>query len=251
MLQGAERAASLAGTVVKIAQQKRSARLSQVDLWDLVKRDCPREHKAYWAGPYCSAPAVAGLLRVEGFEKFHLGWWGGPQEGNWREVGKLRELIEREGVLFWDRYEDTEWRLVDTRWISAHRDIYNWLSSVSTGSRSLRWEGGHRCRACAMVENSMVNELKPLDLPYGDELARRLAGCLIHDRCKPYFTEWYTIAAKYSSEKEASAADAAAGRRSRYVKIEQAARLEPAAPAAAGAQESPESPWQESPWPTS
>jgi hypothetical protein len=221
MLQGPERAKSLASAVVKIARKKGSARLSQADLWDLVKVSCPDEHRSFWSGPYCSAGTVAGLLRFEGWENFKLGWWGGPEPGVPREVGELRRLIEAENVMFWDRHEDQDWRLVHTAWLTAHRDIYDWLTK--------QWVGGHACRFCRMEENQMVDELRQADFDRRDDvLARRLRGSLVHKRCMPYLLEWHAIAAKYSSEREASAADDAAGRASRYAKVVDAARLEAA-----------------------
>jgi hypothetical protein len=217
ILQGVERAQSLAAAVVSIARERRSALLNPADLWDLVKVQCPDDHETY-----PSAGTVIGLLQYEGWEKISLGWWGGPIANNARKVGELRRLIEAEKVMFWDREEDQSWRIVDSNWLFSHRDIWDWLHR--------QWTGGHRCRYCAMVENPLLDELKRVELEHPlDMLARRLNGASTHERCKAHFVDWLAIAAKYSSEKEAEAADKAAGRVSRYQKVTQAARLEAAA----------------------
>jgi hypothetical protein len=149
---------------------------------------------------------VVGLLQVEGFEKFKQEWWG---NGPGREVGELRRLIEARGVLFWDREPDQSWRIVDTTWLTSHRDILDHLRKQS--------QGGHRCRFCEMVENPHLDELKS----EGRDL--------VHERCKPHLIQWREIAAMYLSEEQATAADEAAGRVSRYQKAEKAAaRLEAA-----------------------
>jgi hypothetical protein len=204
ILQGVERAQSLAIAIVRIAREKRSALLNQADLRDLVKLHCPVEHKEFWAGPYTSASAIAGLLQFEGFERFKE---SGPRypwdpAGDAFEKGPLRKLIEAEGVLFWDREPDRCWRIVDSAWLSSHRDIWDWLRK--------QWQGGYTCRFCSMHENESLEELKR---PEG-----RMHG-LVHERCMPYFLAWHEIAAKYSSEDEARAADVAAGRASRYEKV--------------------------------
>jgi hypothetical protein len=210
ILQGVERAQSLAIAVVGIARAKRSALLNQADLRDLVTLHCPASDSAYWAGPCCSASQIAGLLQFEGWEKIELGWWGGPIDSSARKVGELRRLIEAENVMFWDREPDQSWRIVDATWISAHQDIYNWEKKP--------WAGGHRCRFCEMHENESLDELKRVDVGsrYG----------LVHERCKPHFVAWHEIAAKYATAEAAEEADKIAGRISRFPKVQQAARLE-------------------------
>jgi len=197
ILQGVERARSLAIAVVGIARARRSALLNPADLWDLVKVHCPEEHKPYWAGAYSSASAVAGLLQVEGFEKFKLEWHG-PNPDK-REVGELRRLIETKGVLFWDREPDQSWRIVDTQWLISHRDIWDHIHR--------QWPGGFRCRLCEMAENPQLDELK------------NEGRDIVHERCRPHLIQWRAIAAQYASEDEAQAADHAAGRQSRYEKV--------------------------------
>lgn len=212
LLEGKERVQSLAVAIVAIARARRSALLNPADLWDLVKLHCPREHKGFWSGPYASAPAVVGLLQVEGFERVRESIPRYPWDiADGSEVGELRRLIEAQGVLFWDREPDRCWRIVDRLWLTAHRDIWHHLHR--------QWLGGFTCRFCRMVENpSLHDELKS---------AVPLQG-LVHERCLPYFVEWHAIAAQYSSEEEAAAADAAAGRESRYAKVEKPAQLEAA-----------------------
>lgn len=209
MLQGVERARSLSIAVIQIARERRSARLSPVDLYDLVKVHCPDEDRMYWAGPYSSPSAMVGLLRYEGFEKIDLGWWGGPTgENGGRKVGELRRLIEAENVMFWEG-EDQSWRIVDVTWLSSHRDIWDWLHR--------QWLGGSRCRFCAMAESTLEELKRPSD--------RSMQG-LVHERCMPHFLAWHAIAAKYSSQAQAEEADKAAGRVSRHPKVKEAARLE-------------------------
>jgi hypothetical protein len=211
ILEGRQQNESLAATIVKIARKERSTRLSRRDLFDLVKRDCPPDHKAHWQGPHCSSGTVVGLLQNAGSEKIESVWLDGLNQSHVRKVGELRQLIEAEGVLFWSNWrDDGYWRLVDAKWLTAHRDIHNWLNR--------QWLGGTRCAFCAMHENPMTNELEPLDVSAG-----RLRSRIVHNRCRSHLLAWYEIAAKYATEEEAAAADKAAGRVSRYEKVERAA----------------------------
>jgi hypothetical protein len=175
ILEGAVRVESLALAMIKIARKAGSALFNQLDLHDLVKRDCPDEHRPYWDGPYCSAPQVTGLLHVEGWERIELGWWGGPVDGRARKVGELRRLVEAQKVDFWDREEDRAWRLVN-----RGRDIGVWINNP--------WAGGHRCRVCLITENPLLDELKRL--PDEHKVPAWLSGCLLHDRCVPQLLEW-------------------------------------------------------------
>jgi hypothetical protein len=90
-----------------------------------------------------------------------------------------------------------------------------------------------------MVENPMVDALRPVELERRNDGATRLgdgtvvlplSGRLTHERCKPHLLDWLAIAAKYSSTQEAAAADKAAGRVSRYEKVMNASALEAPAP---------------------
>ena len=180
MIEGAELIKSLAIAVVNIARDRTSALLSWIDLFDLVKRHCPKEHRDYWAGPYPSPSSVTGLLRVAGAEEIPLGWWGGPDGA--RKVGELRRLIEAHHVEFWEGPDD-RWRIVDSAWPAL-------LSSHQIHNRLIKWDGGQRCRFCGMLE-PLLDELKPIvELQqHPDMRARALNRSLVHERCKLPFLD--------------------------------------------------------------
>jgi hypothetical protein len=217
LLAGRELWQSLAIAVAGIAHARRSARLNAADLKELIEQHCPGYDVPFWVNQ--RAPAAAGLLRFEGWEK--------TVENGVRKVSELRQLIEQRSVIFWDEWQDEQWRIVDTRWLEAHEDIYSWLTDP--------WGGGRRCRFCAMVENPMVDALRQIELERRNDGATRLGDgtvvlplgrALTHERCRPHFLDWLAIAAKYSSTLEAAAADKAAGRVSRYEKVVRASALE-------------------------
>lgn len=190
---------SLAIAIHHFTTTKRSARLSAADLWDLVKQNCPAydvDCDGGWAER--GAGAVIGLLQSE---------------------PAVRKLIEGRGILFWDRWEDSQFRFVDPKWLDSHEDIYRWLTNL--------WAGGRRCRFCAMVENPMVDELQPIELErrhgvtkIGDMVVLASGSrALTHDRCRPHFIKWLAIAARYSNQAQAEEADKVAGRVSRFEKV--------------------------------
>jgi hypothetical protein len=215
VLQGRELWESLAIAVVGLARARRSARLNAADLHSLVELHAPGYDVPFWASQ--RAGTAVGLLRFEGWEKI--------VENGVRKVSDLRKLVETQGVEFWDNWQDEAFRIVDSRWLDSHEDIYTWLTDP--------WAGGRRCRFCAMVENPMVDELHPLEMTrrngvtkVGDTVVLPISAALLHDRCRPHFVDWLAIRAKYSSIEEAAAADKVAGRTSRYEKVMQAAALE-------------------------
>jgi len=217
VLQGRELWESLAIAVVGFTRARRSARLNAGDLKDLIEQHCPGYDLSFWADQ--RAPAAAGLLQHEGWEKI--------VENGVRKVSELRKLIEARGVEFWHNWQDGAFRFVDSRWLESHADIYAWLVEKP-------WAGGRRCKFCAMTENPMVPELQPIEAErrngvtmIGDTVVLdNASAALTHERCRPYFIEWQAIAKKYSSKAEAEAADKVAGRASRYRKVMEAARLE-------------------------
>jgi hypothetical protein len=215
LLQGRELWESLAIAVVGIARGRRSVRLNAADLKDLVLKHCPRYDLPFWAAQSAAAPV--GLLRHEGWERI--------VENGIRKVSELRQLIEREGVLFWDMWEDSELRIVDSRWLEAHADIRRWVLT--------EWGGGRRCRFCACRENPHTNALLSVSPErrngvqmIGDVVVLQTGGALTHDRCRRFWIEWCAIAAKYPSQQEAEAADLAAGRESQWDSFVETSALE-------------------------
>lgn len=197
LIEGAELWQSLATAIVAIARERRSGRFSAKDLKDLVENHAPARDLAFWVKQF--AGRVQGLLR---------------------EVAELRKLIEAEGVLFWEYPGDPdhEWRIVDTRWFTAHADIRRWVTKP--------WPGGRTCRFCGCQESERVNALELVDVErrnglqmIGDTVVLQVGGALTHDPCRKYWINWCSIAAKYSSHAQAQAADKAAGRVSRYEKV--------------------------------
>jgi hypothetical protein len=193
---------SLAHAIVGIARAKRGVRLTAKDLKDLVENYAPEPHMAFWLAS--SVGSVVGLLRHE------------PQ---------VRKLIEVQGVLLWDRWEDEQWRIVHTRWLTAVADIRRWVLT--------EWSGGRRCRFCACSENPKVNALESVNPQHrhgvqmiGDTVVLQTGGVVTHDACRKYWIAWTAIAAKYSSNEEAVAADKAAGRESRWAPVVERAALE-------------------------
>lgn len=197
---------SLAQTVVAIAKERRGVRLTAKDLKDLVENHCPEPDLAFWVSR--SPGAVVGLMRHE------------PQ---------VRKLVEARGAMFWERWEDEQWRLVDSRWLVAHADIRRWVLT--------KWAGGRRCRFCAMTENPRVPALVPVNpkqrngvMMIGDTVVLQVGAALTHDACRRHWVAWTGIAAQYSTDREAVAADKAAGRESRWDPLVERAALEAPAP---------------------
>lgn len=193
---------SLAHAIIGIAREKRGIRLTPKDLKDLVEDHCCELDLAFWLAQY--PPAIAGLLRHE------------PQ---------VRTLIEARGVLFWDMWQDEQWRIVDSRWLEAHADIRRWVLT--------EWAGGRRCRFCACSENPRVPALQSVDPErrnglqmMGETVVLQVGGVLTHNACRKYWIAWTAIAAKYQSHEEAEAADKAAGRESRWEPLVEATALE-------------------------
>lgn len=193
---------SLAQAVVAIAQERRGVRLTAKDLKDLVVNHCPEPDLAFWAA---SSPGRAvGLLRSE------------PQ---------VRKLVEARGVMFWDRWEDEQWRIVDSRWLVAHADIRRWVLT--------KWAGGRRCRFCNASENPRVAVLVSVNPEQrngvqmiGETVVLQVGAALTHDACRKHWVAWTGIAAKYATDREAAAADRAAGRESRWDPLVERAALE-------------------------
>jgi hypothetical protein len=207
-LEGRELWESLATAVVAIARKRCSARLPAKDLKDLIEEHAPEQHMAFWNAQSTQRPV--GLLREALSQQTHE-----PTA-----LPALRKLIQSAGVLFWEEEADREWRLVDTKWLAAHADIYRWMHR--------EWAGGRRCRFCGMQENPHVNALLPVEVErrngvtmVGDEVVLPM-GALTHDWCRPYYVRWSALAARYQSEAQAAEADRAAGRASRYTSAERA-----------------------------
>jgi hypothetical protein len=190
LLEGRELWSSLATAVVSLAREKRALRVDAADLKDLVENHAPAAHLRYWTAK--AAAGVVGLLRYQ---------------------DEVRALIEAEGVIYWDCHEDDEFRIVNTRHLTAHADIRQWVLAPPTGAR---------CRFCGGDSNPEVDELHAADETFLRGVERRngkvvvpAVGALTHDKCAPFWREWVGVAAKYGSQEEAVAADLAAGRRPR------------------------------------
>lgn len=201
LLEGRALWESLAHAIVGIARAKRSARLTAKDLKDLVEDYSPEPHMAFWAEQ--PAGGIVGLLRYE---------------------AQVRKLTDP-SVLFFEMWEDSQWRIVDTHWLEAHADIRRWVTK--------EWAGGRRCRFCGCSENPHVNALLPVNVErrngvsmIGNTVVLQTGGALTHDACRRFWIEWCSIAAKYPSQEAAEQADALAGRKSRREKVAQAAVLE-------------------------
>ena len=146
------------------------------------------EHREYWQGQ--SPHLVAGLIS--------------------HTVG---EALESQGVLAW-RPEDGHIRLVDTQWLTAHADIFQHVF----GGRP----GGRRCRFCRIQEIPTSNQLQavvPEQRKGGamhDSIVQLPRGVVLtHEKCRPHWERWYSIARQYSTLEESQAADKAAGRESK------------------------------------
>jgi hypothetical protein len=191
LLEGPDLWRSLANAVVAIARERRALRVSARDLLDLVQDKTPALHLPFWAS---RAPeTVAGLLRHE---------------------AKVRELIEADGVRYWDRHEDDEWRIVNSRHLQAHADIWQWMLGGSVT--------GARCRFCSLDVNPEVHELVAVeenDLGGVERRGGRVVvparGAVVHPQCMQQWVAWTAIAARYGTAEEAVAADLAAGRKPR------------------------------------
>jgi hypothetical protein len=187
LLQGAERAKSLASAIVAIARNLGRKRLGEkfnhADLRDLVIQCCPAEDKYFWEGPYCSPASITGLLRYEGFDRYEMTWSGKPDPDK-REVGEIRKLVERERVDFWEREEDQLWRIVDT-----------------TLKPQMDWTGGQRCRFCGITEQAS-GQLEHIEL----RAFKALVTGLVHPRCRPYLVAWHSDLAEAVQPKLVKAA---------------------------------------------
>jgi hypothetical protein len=201
LLEAPELWESLATAIVAIARARRSARLNATDLKDLVENHAPARDLAFWVKQYPGR--VVGLLR---------------------NVPEIRKLVEPYAVLFWEMWEDEQWRIVDSHWLESHADIRRWVTDP--------WPGGRYCRFCACQENPHVNALLSVEVErrnglqmIGDTVVLQVGGALTHDPCRPFWIQWCAIAAKYPTQEAAEEADKIAGRESRYAKVLQTARL--------------------------
>lgn len=122
---------------------------------------------------------------------------------------KLAEELRVRGVLLWGDSNDWLTRLVNTSWLTAHADIFKFV----TGDKP----SGHRCRFCRLPEphGSIAPAFIEVATPEGDWKRGKLPiprSVQAHPQCAPFWLEWVDIARQYQSEEEANAADIAAGR---------------------------------------
>jgi hypothetical protein len=168
LLDGPELWQSLASAIVSIARARRSGRFTGKDLKDLVENHAPARDLAFWAAQYPGR--VVGLLSESQRLRGHT---NSAQDS---KLPQLRRLIEDQGVAFWDEDLDQQWRLVDTRWLTAHADIRRWVTDP--------FPGGRHCRFCGMLENPRVDALHSVELErrvgltmVGDVVALPIGSC--------------------------------------------------------------------------
>ncbi|MGB6450707.1 MAG: hypothetical protein WBE92_08150 [Steroidobacteraceae bacterium] len=110
-------------------------------------------------------------------------------------VSLLRETnvcgrLNEHGFLLWEG-RDGLWRVVDVNALTEHAAIYDQVHSTG--------EGG-RCRFCRIEERPDCGELSAVEG----------SGDLTHQRCRPHWLRWNSIASRYRSHEEAAAHDAKA-----------------------------------------
>jgi len=147
----------------------------------------------------------------------HRGYW--LNQSGERIFGlvahEIGEALEAEGVLAWRANPDDGYlRLVDTKWLQAHADVYGHVFDDQLF--------GHRCRFCRMAEIPTSNQLQAVDPEkrktsvFDNGVPRLPRGVVLtHARCRPYWDGWYGLACQYKSLEEALEADKAAGRESK------------------------------------
>jgi hypothetical protein len=186
-----ERVASLVVGLERLAHSRGAELLALDSLRDLIRENAPESDGKFWAQE--SPEAIGGLIRWE---------------------KQLREELSKRLVAVWLGEEDNRVRLIDRAWLTAHADIYRWVTTV--------WGGGVRCRACGMYENAEAPELVTVDIARrGGNVSlngrRQLAAGIahVHEECEDLWRTMVAVAEQYSSEAEAEAADAEAGREPR------------------------------------
>lgn len=138
-----------------------------------IVEHAPEDHRRYWEARPPSV--VIGLVRTE-----------------------IAPALESEGILAWlAEPSDGHIRLVDTRWLTAHADIFQHVNG--------EWAGGLRCRFCRVTEIGTSNQLHPIP-------GRKWQA---HRQCLPHWERIASIASRYSTLEEAQAADKQAGRESK------------------------------------
>jgi hypothetical protein len=210
---GAKEQEGLAAAVIAIARTRVAAVYKAEDLFDLIRVHWPanlRKELPQYSG------RIVGLLRYEGWERIVT--------NGVREVSELRRLIESNGVLFWDHYEDDRWRIVDTNWLQMHAEIRRWVLDP--------WSGGRRCRFCGCLENPSFNSLQPVEIErrngtsmIGDRSVLVSGSVNTHGPCATHWLNWVAIASQYPNQEAAQSADQEAGRRSRHSRLAQTSVL--------------------------
>lgn len=195
--------------MVAIARDRCSVRANAADLKELVVaqigRHVPSERRTWEA---FSAEKVWGLYEHEGIEAVVVNARSRP--------GEIFRLVQPEGVIFWSEERDRHLRIVDTRWLQSHADMFRWVVEP--------WPGGRRCRFCGMTESPVVDALFPVELErrhgrttIGDVVVLDAgASAHTHLRCREHWLRVLTTIAPYNSLAQARAADQAAGRSSRF-----------------------------------
>lgn len=192
-LQGPERADSLISALESLVRDRGCGLFPTDSLHSAVVDHARAQDKAWWHGQ--PAGLVPGLLREE---------------------SEIIQTLGRRGILVWEGAADAInagdelWRLVDTRWLTAHADIRRFVLEP--------WEGGRRCRFCRMQETPQARELHVVDY----ERRRGVStvngvvvvpvGGLTHAPCRSHWLDWVVIASKYATQEAAEAADAAENR---------------------------------------
>jgi hypothetical protein len=197
LLQGAERAAWLVAALEAGAKACGAGLYAADSLHGLVVDHTAAQDKV-WA--HSQLPGlVVGMLRTE------------PD---------IAKTLARRGVRIWEGKSellipsDELWRLVHLDRLTAHGDIRRWVTE-----RRL----GRCCQCCGITENPQANELQLFELTRRHGVAMingavaiaAAGGVLLHDECRSQWIRWVELASKYSTQAEAEAADAAAGRKPR------------------------------------
>jgi hypothetical protein len=212
-LDGPEAWKSLAYAVVAMVRTRHALRVNAEDLKELVTEFCPPQDRASWRSR--GSGEIWGLLEFEGADETVGQLVGGGtivnSDGR-KRVGAVRELIDPEGVIFWPEERDRHFRIIDTRWLHSHADMFRWVVEP--------WPGGRRCRFCGMEESPVVDALHPVELERrhghttvnGTVVLDAGASAFTHLRCREHWLRVLTTIAPYNSLAQAQAADKAAAR---------------------------------------
>lgn len=169
---------SLAKALTSIARERRTLRVPQDSIYDLVLSEVAEDERPFWKNS--RAGYVGGLVEYD---------------------QRLRAMLKIAGVFVWRNAVDRDVRLVDSRWCTSPEMIHSHVTDTSMI--------GRRCRLCTMEESGEVSELQPVDPDQrngfdviNDVYVLKTGSVNTHELCRPVWEQWVDIANRYAKENQ-------------------------------------------------